>query len=416
MGFLVLTLLSIVSASFQFSFLSGSRDLNVVPTDSQPGGVDTQVSLVYPKLNLRMAALGYGPDCNGQVGWLNVGWVDAGKGWSRFPQSSSCTRNATSSPSLPGARSGAAWIGLMDNHQWLLFGGYGTGAHPNRYEGKLADMWLFDAASMRWRYIAGPTEIESVANYTGPGAWPGSRVGAVFWQDPDDQLYLTLGWGLASIPGKRGGLSDVWRLEFDKQWRHPTWTFVEGPQSVNNPGTNRSISGRYGVTHWSAKGCLFIYGGHGIDASGKDSFLSSLYSFCGPKDGWQLIHGSLEGNLPPVYGELGVWSKSNSPGSRYGAVALSIGSGDDTLYLFGGSGAFSDIWGYNLALGMWAWLAGPKGTGFLGATDWPSGRRDCTQFPINSTHLTLSAGYGYGPQNSTVQGGLSDMWLLKLLK
>lgn len=240
----------VVSASFQFHFVGGSRELNVVPTESQPGGVDTQISLVSSKWG-RMAALGYGPDCKGEVGWLSVGWVDlGGSGWRRIP-SSSCVRNSTSSLRHPGARSGAAWVGPIDDSgdEWLLFGGYGTGAHPNRYEGKLADLWLFDAVSMQWTYMAGPTDIESVAKYTaGPQAWPGSRVGAVFWQDLEKNLFLCLGWGLAGTPGKRGGLSDVWRLQFDKHWRHPAmWTFVEGPQSVNNQGTNHSISGRYGV-------------------------------------------------------------------------------------------------------------------------------------------------------------------------
>lgn len=361
-----------------------------------------------------MAALGYGPDCEGDIGWLSLGWVDYGKGggWKRIP--SSCTRNATSQSypgaSYPGARSGAAWWQVGPQH-WFLFGGYGTGAHAAPFEGKLADAWHFDASSLTWSFAGGPTSIESVANYSTQPVWPGSRVGGVPWQDAEGNFYLVLGWGLADVPGKRGGLSDVWRLQFDHKG-HPKWSFEGGPKTVNNLGSNNSISGRYGVTHWSKGGCLYVYGGHGIDSDGKDSFLSSLYSFC-PSVGWKLLHGSLAGNLPPSYGSIGEYSTDNSPGSRYGAVPLPLDSASNVLFMFGGSGAYSDIWGFDIKLNAWAWLGGPKGLGFLnGNSSWPSGRRDCTIFPMNDTHVTIASGYGYGPHNSTTQGGLSDVWVL----
>ena len=229
---------------------------------------------------------------------------------------------------------------------------------------------------------------------------------------------MALGWGLGTSAGQRGGLSDVWRVRWKATGGPPLWTWISGPSTINHVSGNGTISGRYGGTHWVRDDCLYVYGGHGIGSDGKQAFLASTFSFCGldsNNNGWKHLHGRDAQSDPVYYSPQGTFDVRNSPGSRYGGVALPVLQNSSLLYLFGGSGGpYADVWAFDTNINMWAWMAGPQGGGFLGNATWPSGRRDCTIFPISDKEMILSSGYGVGSYNATAQGGLSDIWRLTI--
>jgi hypothetical protein len=166
LGFVCFALCVASAASFRvhFKYWDGVRTINAIPSTTAPGAVDTQVAVYNPKTHTAFSALGFGPDCNGDVGWLPMSW-DRDLLTGRFSRVGGlCERNASSTTNAPGARSGAVWLTV--NSEWhLLFAGFGTGSKRTTFEGKLSDAWWFVSTSRKWLYAGGPRTIENVAIY-----------------------------------------------------------------------------------------------------------------------------------------------------------------------------------------------------------------------------------------------------------
>jgi N-acetylneuraminic acid mutarotase len=83
---------------------------------------------------------------------------------------------------------------------------------------------------------------------------------------------------------------------------------------------------------------------------------------------WAWRGGTEALNVNPVFPaatERGQLLATNAPGSRVNGVAL--GSGETSLWLFGGTVANgvalrSDVWRFDVATDMWAWMGGPTAT------------------------------------------------------
>jgi N-acetylneuraminic acid mutarotase len=131
-----------------------------------------------------------------------------------------------------------------------------------------------------------------------------------------------------------------------------------------------------------------------------------------------------------VYGTLGVAGPGNVPGARYLAVSWTDPSGN--FWLFGGAGLDSkgtegflnDLWKYDPATNMWAWMGGPKvacdtvvdsaclgayGTqGVAAPENVPGSRSTAASWADSCGNLWLFGGSGFDSLGNL--GSLNDLW------
>src|SRR5688572_25650085 len=98
-------------------------------------------------------------------------------------------------------------------------------------------------------------------------------------------------------------------------------------------------------------------------------FLFFSFSLVGQNPGeWVWLHGSNLPNSTGTYGVQGIPSSTNNPHGLYEACEWT--DADGNFWLFGGwgpgGGIYSDLWKYDLALGMWTWMNGPGTPGSAG--------------------------------------------------
>jgi N-acetylneuraminic acid mutarotase len=148
------------------------------------------------------------------------------------------------------------------------------------------------------------------------------------------------------------------------------WTWVSGPNSVNQPGiygTNgvadagNMPGARHSFVSWAdGSGDLWLFGGTGLAAGGSSGYLNDLWKFDGTN--WTWVSGSNSTNQSGVYGAKGVAAPSNVPGARYDCVSWMDVFGD--LWLFGGYGYaasgssswLNDLWKFDGT--NWTWVSG----------------------------------------------------------
>jgi N-acetylneuraminic acid mutarotase len=176
-----------------------------------------------------------------------------------------------------------------------------------------------------------------------------------------------------------------------------------------------------------------------LAGSPNSAVTSAVYTIALPTGSslgaWSYIEGSLRPGQPGIYGNLGVLSISNLPGARQGAASWKDAAGN--LWLFGGagfddkgaSGYLNDLWKYNPATHLWAWVGGsnnlpcpvgsqqlycggPPGVyGTLGTpatANIPGGRTGAAAWTDSSGHLWLFGGYGVGGNGQLAE--LNDLW------
>ena len=140
------------------------------------------------------------------------------------------------------------------------------------------------------------------------------------------------------------------------------------------------------------------------------------------------ISGSNQQNQSGIYGNLGVASTGNTPGSRDQSVGWFDGTGE--LWLYGGqgydsagtNGDLNDLWVFSITSGTWTWIGGnnivPGGLGgrpgiygtlgVAAANNWPGGRSDAASFVESTGGLWLFGGQGGGA--TTANQFLNDLW------
>lgn len=135
------------------------------------------------------------------------------------------------------------------------------------------------------------------------------------------------------------------------------------------------------------------------------------------------IHGSMQGNQPPIIGTPSIPSPANIPGARISSMQWSDANGN--FWLFGGSGieplggaAFlNDLWKYDPITNQWALMKGDSmgnksgkyGTlGISSFTNYPGGREEASSWVDTNGNLWMFGGYGFDVNGQL--GDLNDLW------
>lgn len=315
------------------------------------------------------------------------------------------TQGVASSNNLPGGRANAVgWVDAGGN-LWL-FGGVGFDSIGSLE--RLNDLWKY--SNGQWTWIGGSTLARQPGAYgtTGtpsPGNVPGARSYAVSWMDAAGNLWLFGGSGIDSV-GTPGLLNDLW------EYTNGVWTWMSGSNIAAQPGVNGAwqgagIYGTKGVADpsnvpgarwWSSAwtdqaGNLWLFGGAGVDSTGKLGPLNDLWRYSNGE--WAWMAGSNLANQFGTYGTQGTAAPGNTPGGRTGASTWADAQGN--LWLFGGNGGddatvgkcdilpepciLNDLWKYSS--GEWTWVGGSNvidaqgsyGTqGVAAVSNWPPPR------------------------------------------
>jgi hypothetical protein len=141
---------------------------------------------------------------------------------------------------------------------------------------------------------------------------------------------------------------------------------------------------------------------------------------------WTWMSGSNTGGALAVFGTPGVPAVGNVPGARAAASSWTDSSGN--FWLFGGGGndvsnngnggANNNLWEYNRASGMWAWISGSGASESLGnwgtqgipaPSNVPGERDDAVSWTDSSGNFWLFGGGGTDSTRTSDQL-LNDLW------
>src|SRR5262249_40993227 len=109
-------------------------------------------------------------------------------------------------------------------------------------------------------------------------------------------------------------------------------------------------------------GKLWLFGGLGLDSTGRSELLNDLWNYNAGEWSWVGGENVALQNQPGIYGTQGTAALGNIPGARSRAVSWTDAAGN--FWLFGGLGwdstgtygNLNDLWRYSG--GEWAWMAG----------------------------------------------------------
>jgi hypothetical protein len=222
--------------------------------------------------------------------------------------------------------------------------------------------------------------------------------------------------------------NDLWKFS------NGQWTWVGGSSSTNQSGIYGTVGvpdpanipgARFGAVTWKDKsGDIWLFGGLGLDASGRSESLNDLWRYSNGQWTWMGGPQTTIPGDPGVYGTKGVPAPDNLPGGRSDAAAWTDSSGH--FWLFGGVGADSagnagglnDLWRFSN--GEWTWISGSStinqlgvyGTqGTPGPTNVPGARLNASAWIDASGNLWLFGGIYSQQVGSGVMGHyLNDLW------
>jgi N-acetylneuraminic acid mutarotase len=361
---------------------------------------------------------------------------------------------------IPGSRwSSVSWTD-SSGHLWL-FGGFGFFDTVGN-TGDLNDLWEFNPSANEWTWMGGTNKIscKTVAGgvyacgqpgvygtlgVPATGNFPGGRQNATSWTDSSGHFWLFGGEGLDAA-GNGGDLNDLW--EFDPSTNEWAWMggssamiFVTNGYSqpgvygtLGTPAAGNTPGGRFTASGWTdSNSHLWLFGGVGYDANGKDGYFNDLWEFNPSTKEWAWMGGSstfsyVGWGQPGVYGTFGTPAAGNFPGGRQQATNWTDSVGH--LWLFGGGGEdwdgiqgdwiqgnFNDLWEFNPSTNEWAWMGGsstvgqPGVYGILGtpaAGNVPGSRFNASSWTDSSGHLWLFGGDGSDANGNS--GLLNDLW------
>lgn len=237
-------------------------------------------------------------------------------------------------------------------------------------------------------------------NEFGSDGMPAARGGAVGWRDGSGNLYMFGGHGFTPNGG-RTFLNDLWKYNR----RSGRWSDL----TLQTPGP--APTPRYAASSSQRARHFFVFGGHGLDASGRLGPLSDLW--LRSKRGWQLVAGKSEVELPGIY--KGASTKLR-PGGRYVAAGTSDRRGN--FWLFGGEGldergnrgVLNDLWMFDGK--HWTWVAGSNEIAarstYTSKKAAPGARREMQIYSDRQNDLWMFGGEGYDGQGT--YGFLNDLW------
>jgi PKD repeat protein len=212
----------------------------------------------------------------------------------------------------------------------------------------------------QWIWMNGDNITNAPGNYGTKGVAsplnkPPGMYGVVKWVDRNGMFWI-YGGGANTF----GGADDFWKFDpYANEW---TWmagsagnssSAIYGaigiPSPLNYPGSRG-----YGLCSWTdSMNNLWLYGGMG------SGFYADLWKYNIATNEWTCMFDGTVASQNGNYGTKGVPSASNSPGSRYEAIAAWTDSLSN-LWLFGGyhAGFLDDVWRYDISTNLWTWMAG----------------------------------------------------------
>jgi hypothetical protein len=207
---------------------------------------------------------------------------------------------------------------------------------------------------------------------------------------------------------------------------HGEWTWMGGANVPGQKGIYGSLGktapgnipgGRGCAVAWTDKsGNFWLFGGEGMDSSGKYGWLNDLWKYSGGE--WTWMAGSKLNGQKGSYGTKGAAGAGNTPGARGYSTAWTDAAGN--LWLFGGYGIDSagrafmlnDLWEYSA--GKWIWMSGSNlidqdgnyGTEGTPAPDnVPPPRENAVGWADAAGNIWL-----YGGDSPWVNGSFGDLW------
>ena len=422
----------------EWTWMAGSQSFNQIGTygtlgtpaaANTPGGRQSAATWTDKQGNLWLFG-GYGHDYAGNLFPFQDLWEYSSSQWAWMGgpmlsggNGSYGNLGVASASNLPGSRFDAAsWTDGAGNF-WLL-GGEGLDSAGN--ENVLNDIWEYSNGQWAWTggsKVAPQNSVYGTLGVSSPGNILGGRDLASTWVDASGNLWVFGGLGYAASNTVNDELNDFWKYDGSE------WTWMGGSTSARQPGVygtegvaaSTNIPGaRFAACRWTdASGALWLFGGTGVNGANQGVILNDLWKFSGGQ--WTWVTGSSLGDVPGVYGTLGVAAASNVPGSRQFAASWTDASGN--FWLFGGSGfdstgtvgQLNDLWKYSN--GQWTWMSGSNvadqnsnfGTqGTPGVDTVPGGRFDLSTWIDPSGNLWLFGGW------TTIAGGsdnLNDLWM-----
>ncbi len=310
----------------------------------------------------------------------------SGPGWGGVSNDSIAgaygTKGVGSPGNLPGYRSSSAsWTDAQGN-LWM-FGSSGNDSAGN--EGCLSDLWSFSPVSNEWTWMGGS---DTAAKWTQSGvygtqgtpdstSYPECRSNAVTWADASGNLWLFGGNGNDSL-GSPGYLNDLWKYNpTTNQWTWMAGNSTLGTSYLAQPGiygtqgtaaASNTPGGRWGAVGWTdSAGNLWLFGGHGVEAAGREGVLNDLWEFSSSSGRWTWMGG--QNQLLPSLGrpgnQIAGWmtpAAGNMPGGRVDALGWVDQAGN--LWLFGGYWGLwvdfttryaNDLWEFNPGTHLWTW-------------------------------------------------------------
>lgn len=323
----------------------------------------------------------------------------------------------------PGARElGATWTD--NNGNLWLFGGESSNVDS------FNDMWRYNPYSKVWTWVNG-SNLPNQSGVYGPNGiasslnTPGARSGAMYWTDKNGKLWLFGGYGYDET-GNLGYLSDMWQFNPSNL----TWTWINGNKTVDESGsygskgvpslTNLPSARDRGNTWVDQAGNLWLFGGCVVTAQNTCLYINDFWKFntTTTPNQWVWVGGSDIVGENSNFGIQGQESSGNIPGARDASITWVDKTGN--FWLFGGyneSGAWNDLWKYNLTTQMWSWVSGESivdqsgiyGTkGVESTTNIPGSREDSISWIDSQGNLWLFGGSGRDVNRNT--GQLNDLW------
>ncbi|HVI09473.1 MAG TPA: hypothetical protein VND65_14385, partial [Candidatus Binatia bacterium] len=194
----------------------------------------------------------------------------------------------------PGGRQAAVLWTDSSNNVWL-FGGFGLDS-AGTANGVLNDLWKYSGGQWTWVSGGGASGLANqngvYGTQTTPAAAnvPGSRWGAVGWNDASNNLWFFGGWGYDSVATHGTGfLNDVWEYQNSSK----QWIWWKGSSAINQNGTYSKgygipfvgwIAGaRRGAALWQPDSLdyVWVFGGQGYDSTNGTApgYLSDLWTY-----------------------------------------------------------------------------------------------------------------------------------------
>jgi len=379
----------------------------------------------------------------------NWAWI----GGSKFANSTGDfnTQFTASALNQPSARQSAASWESLDGKLWMLGGaGYDSAATS----GQLNDLWMFDPTAGQWTWVAGSNKANQYGTFGTQGTTASTNVisarsGAATWVDPSTGKFWLFGGEGFDINNNYSYLNDMWTL--NPQNGEATWVAglavgdAAGVGTLNtagaSPATNSPTGRAYATTWVDSNHVFWLFGGQTVNSSSGSAYtLDDLWSYdpnaydatAHPNGGkgWIWVSGTPNANTKGVYpsvASINSGAATNHPGGRLSAQGWADGAGN--LWLFGGSGfdandaagSLNDLWKYNIATGIWTWVAGSNtvgnATGLYTAASGnvPGGRLGTSGWVDTAGNFWMFGGSGSDSTATTTSndggGALNELWM-----